>query len=106
MYSAPHSEGDQIPRIVVVGIHDDAVEVDLLPEDIAGYWHFQLFANAVRQADGQVISDVVRMYEARHNLHLAALRVENRPLLWKNDQLKPGPIEILRSYPLTPRGKP
>ena len=45
----------------------------------------------MRHANEEVIQDVVRTYEARHNVRLAALRVENRPLLWKNDQVEAAP---------------
>jgi len=101
MYSGPHFEGDEIPRMAVVGIRDNADEVDIRPEDIGGgYWHFQIFAKAVRRADEGIIRDMVRMYEIRHNVRLAALRVENRPLLWENAQVEAAPIEILRNYPL------
>jgi hypothetical protein len=101
MYNAPHFEGDEIPRMAVVGIRDNADEVDIRPEDIGGgYWHFQIFAKAVRRADEGIIRDMVRMYEIRHNVRLAALRVENRPLLWESAQVEAAPIEILRNYPL------
>jgi hypothetical protein len=101
MYSNPHFEGDKIPRMAVVGIRDNADEIDIRPEDIGGgYWHFQVFARAVTRVDEEVIRDIVRTYETRHNVRLAALRVENRPLLWKNTQVEAAPIEILRTYPL------
>jgi hypothetical protein len=101
MYSEPHFEGDEIPRMAVVGIRDNGDEIDIHPEDIGGsYWDFQVFVRAVRGADEDVIRDMVRVYETRHNVHLAALRVENRPLLWKNAQVEAAPIEILRTYPL------
>ena len=47
----------------------------------------------MRRADKEVIRDIVRTYEARHNVRLAALRVENRPLLWNNAQVQAAPIE-------------
>jgi hypothetical protein len=102
MYSAPHYEGDKIPRMAVVGIRDNAEEVDIQPQEIpGGYWHFQIFARAITRADREVIQDMVRAYEARHNMRLAALRVENRPLMWNNAQVEAGPIEILGTYPLS-----
>jgi hypothetical protein len=102
MYSAPHFEGEEIPRTAVVGICDNAEEIDICPEDIGGgYWYFQVFAKAVMRGDEGVIRDMVQTYETRHNVHLEALRVENRPLLWKSAQVEPAPIEILRSYPLS-----
>jgi hypothetical protein len=101
MYSGSHFEGDEIPRMAVVGIRDNAEEIDFRPEDIgAGYWHFQVFARAVTRADEDVIRDIVRTYEARHNLRLTALRVENRPLLWKSGQVEAAPVKILRTYSL------
>ena len=101
MYSGPHFEGDQISRLAVVGIRDNAEEIDILPEDIGGgYCHFKIFATAVKHADKEVIQDVVRMYEARRNVRLAAIRVENRPLLWKSKQVEAVPTEVLRTYPL------
>jgi hypothetical protein len=101
MYSGPHFEGDQISRLAVVGIRDNAEEIDILPKDIGGgYWHFKIFATAVKHADKEVIQDVVRMYEARRNVRLAAIRVENRPLLWKTKQVEAVPTEVLRTYPL------
>ena len=36
MYSDPHFEGDEIPRLAVVGIRDNAEEIDIRPEDIGG----------------------------------------------------------------------
>src|SRR5438270_14074377 len=46
MYSGPHFVGDEIPRMAVVGIRDNAAEIDIWPEDIGGgYWHFQILAN-------------------------------------------------------------
>jgi NADH:ubiquinone oxidoreductase subunit D len=102
MYSAPHFEGDEIARMAVVGIRDSGEEIDIRPEDIGGgYWYFQVFARAVARTDDAVIRDMVRMYEIRHNVQLAALRVENRPLLWKGAQVEAAPIEILRTYPLS-----
>jgi hypothetical protein len=102
MYSAPHFQGDEIPRLAVVGICDNTEEIDIRPEEIGGgYWHFQIFARAITRADGAVVRDTVQAYEARHNIRLAALRVENRPLLWKNAQVEAGPIEILGTYPLS-----
>ncbi len=101
MYSMPHFEGDKIPCMAIVGIRDNADEIDIRPEDIGGgYWHFQIFANAVMRADKDVIRDVVHLYEKGHNTRLTALRVENRPLLWKNTRAETAPIEILRNYPL------
>jgi hypothetical protein len=103
MYSAPHYEGDKIPRMAVVAIRHNAEEIDIRAEDIpGGYWHFQIFARAVIDADEEVVRDIVRMYETRHNVRLAALRVENRPLLWKSAQVESAPIKILRTYPLSP----
>jgi hypothetical protein len=103
MYSEPHFEGDEIPRMAVVGIRDNGDEIDIRPEDIGGgYWHFQVFVKAAMGADEDVIRDMVRVYETRHDVHLAALRVENRPLLWKNAQVETAPIEILRNYALNP----
>ncbi len=102
MYSMPHFEGDKIPRLAVVGIRDNSQQIDIRPEEIGGgYWYFQVFAGAATRADENVIRDMVRMYETRHNVRLAALRVENRPLLWKGAQVKAAPIEILRTYPLS-----
>ena len=101
MYSVPHFEGEEIPRLAVVGIRDNSEEIDILPQDIGGgYWHFEIFAKAVRHARKEVIQDVVRMYEARHHVHLVALRVENRPLRWSNAEVEAAPIKVLRNYPL------
>jgi hypothetical protein len=102
MYRIPHFEGDKIPRLAVVGIRDNTEEIDIRPEDIGGgYWHFQVFVRAVASPDEDVIRDMVRMYETRHNVRLAALRVENRPLLWKSTKVEGVPVEILRTYPLS-----
>jgi hypothetical protein len=102
MYSESHFEGDEIPRMAVVAIRDNAEEIDLRPEDIGGgYWYFQVFARAVTRAEGAVIRDIARTYEARHNMRLAALRVENRPLLWRSTQVERAPTKILRTYPLS-----
>ena len=102
MYSGPHFEGDKITRIAVVGIRDNAEEIDIAAEDIGGgYWHLQIFARAVMRAEEDVIRDMVRIYETRHNVRLTALRVVNRPLLWKSAQVEAAPIEVLRTYPLT-----
>jgi hypothetical protein len=77
MYSRSHFEGDRIARLAVVGIRDNAEEIDILPDDIGGgYWHFQILTTAVRRADKEVTQDVVRMYEARRNgtrLNLSSL---------------------------------
>jgi len=101
MYDKPHFLGDEIPRMAVVGIRENAEEIDIRPEDIGGgYWHYQVFAKAVARPDKSVIQDIVRSYEARHHVRLAALRVENRPLLWNSTQVAAGPTEILRTYPL------
>jgi hypothetical protein len=101
MYSDPHFEGDEIPRMAVVAIPDNSEEIDVRPEDIGGgYWHFQIFANAVMRADEDVIWDIVRMYETRHKVRLIAIRLENRPLVWKSAQVEAAPIKILRTYPL------
>jgi hypothetical protein len=101
MYNEPHFVGDEIPRMMVVGIRDNAQEIDIRPEDIGGgYWHYQVFARAVTRPDEDVIRDVVRAYESRHNIRLAALRVENRPLLWSSTRVAAGPTQILRTYPL------
>jgi hypothetical protein len=102
MYNEPHFVGDEIPRMAVVAIRDNAEETDIQPEDIGGgYWFFQVFAKAARRGDESVIRDMVKGYEARHSIHLAALRVENRPLLWKNAQVKAAPIKVLRTYSLS-----
>ena len=100
MYSVPHFQGEEIPRLAVVGIGDNSEEIDVLPEDIGGYWHFQIFANAVRHANKEVVQDVVRTYEARHKVRLVALRVENRPLRWNNVEVQAAPTEVLRNYRL------
>jgi hypothetical protein len=101
MYSGPHFAGDKIPRMAVVGICDNAKEIDIRQEDVGGgYWYFQVFAKAVMRGDEAVIRDMVRIYESRHNVRLATLRVENRPLLWKSTQVESAPTEILRTYPL------
>jgi hypothetical protein len=101
LYIDPHFEGDEVPRMAVVGIRDNGEEIDVRPEDIGGgYWYFQVFARAVTRADDAVIRDTVRAYEGRHNIRLAALRVENRPLLWKSAKVEAAPIKILRTYPL------
>lgn len=101
MYSDPHFVGDEIPRMAVVGIRDNAEEIDIRPEDIGGgYWYFQVFAKAVMRGDKDIIRDMARAYEARHNIRLAAFRVENRPLLWKSAQVETAPIKVLRTYQL------
>jgi hypothetical protein len=98
MYSEPHFKGDKIPRLAVVGICRNGDEIDIRPEDIGGgYWYFQVFARAAKRADEDIMRDMVRMYETRHNVHLSELRVENRPLLWNNGKVEAAPIEILRS---------
>jgi hypothetical protein len=102
MYSDPHFHGDEIPRMAVVGICDNAEEIDIRPEDIGGgYWYFQVFAKAVIRGDKDIIRDMARAYEARHNMRLAAFRVENHPLLWKSAQVETAPIKVLRTYPLS-----
>ncbi len=101
MYSMPHFQGEKIPRLAVVGIRENSEEVDILPEDIGGgYWHFQIFATAVKRADEDVIRDIVQMYETGHNVRLTAIRLENRPLVWKSTRVEAAPIEILRTFPL------
>jgi hypothetical protein len=98
MYNAPHFTGEEIPRLSLVGIRDNSEEIDVLPEDIpGGYWHFQIFAKAVRDAHKDVIEDVVRMYEAGHKVRLVALRVEDRPLVWKNAGAEPAPTRVLQN---------
>lgn len=101
MYSAPHFEGEEIPRMTVVGISESADEVDIEPEDVGGgYWHFQIFVSAVRRGDERIIRDMVRRYETRHRVRLAALRVENRPLRWTNARVEAAPVEVLESLQL------
>ncbi len=101
MYHAAHSSEEEIPRLAVVGIRDNSEEIDVIPEDIGGgYWYYQVFANAVIRGQKQVIQDIVRMYEARHKFHLVALRVEDRPLLWKNGSAERVQTKVLRGYPL------
>jgi len=100
MYSVPHFQGEEIPRLAVVGIGDNSEEIDVLPEDIGGYWHFQIFANAVRNANKEVVQDLVRTYEARHKVRLVALRVEDRPLRWNNVEVQAAPTKVLRNYRL------
>jgi hypothetical protein len=102
MYNEPHFVGDKIPRMAVVGVLENAQEIDIGPEDIGGgYWYYQVFAKAMRRGDEDVIWDMARAYEARHNIRLAALRVENRPLVWNSTKVAAAPTEILRAYPLT-----
>ena len=101
MYSAAHFAGEEIPRLAVVVITDNSEEIDVLPEDVGGgYWQFQIFANAVRHSNKEVIQDVVRAYEARHKVHLVALRVENRPLRWNNAEVQAATTQVLRDYRL------
>jgi hypothetical protein len=101
MYSDPHFAGEEIPRLAVVGIGHNAKEIDILPEDIGGgYWHFQIFAKAVRDANKKVIQDVVQTYETRHKVRLVALRVEDRPLRWNNVEIEAAPMKVLRDYRL------
>jgi hypothetical protein len=101
MYSEPHFLGDEIPRLQVVGISQNGQEIDIGPDDIGGgYWYYQVFARAVARADKDVIRDVIRTYEARHNVRLTAIRVEDRPLLWKAAEVAAGPAKVLRTYPL------
>lgn len=101
MYNEPHFVGDEIPRMAVVGIRENGQELDIRPEDIGGgYWHYQVFARAVTRADEDIIREIAQGYEARHNIRLVALRVENRPLLWNSTQVAAAPTEILRTYQL------
>ena len=96
MYSLPHFEGDKIQRLAVVGISATGGEVEIQPEDVGGYWHYRILAEAVERADEDIVRDVVRIYESRHNLRLTALRVEDRPLLWRSGRVVPAPIKVLR----------
>ena len=101
MYSVPHFAGEEIPRLAVVGIRDNSEEIDVLPEEVGGgYWHFQIFANAVRHSNKEIVQDVVRTYEARHKVRLVALRVKNCPLRWNNIEGEAAPTQVLRSYRL------
>lgn len=104
MYSMAHFEGDLIPQRAMVGTCDNGKEVAIQQEDLGGgYWHFQVLAKAVERADQKVIRDIVRIYESRHNLRLAALRVEDRPLMWRNDRLEPAPTKVLREFSVRSR---
>ena len=101
MYSGAHFAGEEIPRLAVVGITDNSEEMDVLSEDVGGgYWHFQIFANAVRHSNKEIVQDVVRTYEARHKVRLVALRVENRPLRWNNVEVQAATTQVLWNYRL------
>ena len=101
MYSSAHFAKEEIPRLAVVGITDKSQEMDVLSEDVGGgYWHFQIFANALEHSNKEVVQDVVRAYEARHKVRLIALRLENRPLRWNNGKIQGATTQVLQNYRL------
>lgn len=103
MYSPPHYEGDAIPRPTLVGITSEARELEIRPEDLGvGYWQYIVYLRAVQQADHATVRAMVRSYQVRQNVHLSALRLENRRLLLANGKVIPAPVEIVVDSPLDP----
>ncbi len=101
MYSVPHYLGDNISRLMVVGIREDSTPIDISPDDLAiDYWHYQVLARAIQRKDAPLIRDLLLRYEARRNVTLTAVRLEDRPIRWTPTIAKPAPVQVMAEYTL------
>lgn len=84
MYSAPHFEGDSIPRYRVVATTTDGTQIEVTPKTLGtNFWiHRNAFLKPLLNPDRR--DDLVpgiELVERRHGVRLVEVRLEDRPLV-------------------------
>lgn len=97
MYSAPHYEGEGVPRFQVLATTSDGRTVEVTKENLGT--DFWIFRNAfLLPFDDPGMRDElpsgVEQFENRHDVTLIEVHLENRPLLVTREGTEDGPLEI------------
>jgi hypothetical protein len=97
MYSAPHYEGEGIPRFRVMVMTADGREIEVTKENLGT--DFWIFRNAFLQPfENEGMRDElepgVELFERRHGVTVVEVRLEDRPLLLTREGTADGPTEV------------
>jgi len=97
MYSAPHYEGEGIPRFEVVATTSDGREIEVTKENLGT--DFWIFRNAFllpfeQQGMRDELEPGVGLFERRHGVSVVEVRLEDRPLVLTRDGTEDGPSEV------------
>jgi len=99
LYHTPHYEGERIKtRTPIIGTWEDGTAVPITRQDL-GLNHFRFewgFVGAVHSEDREKLKVYWDMYRKRKGKRLAALRLENFPMIVTREGMKPAPQETLR----------
>lgn len=98
MYSYPKYLGNGINQYFMFGILEDSSEVRLLPEDLGlDYWVFLYgFKDSLRLEKRDWLNKFAEIYEKRHGKKLIGFRLEDRPLILGNKEVKQGETKVLK----------
>lgn len=99
MYSQPHYEGEQVDRYLLFGISENSATVPILPTDV-GLTVNSFRKNVVRALlnnDREKLRAFVSLYQKKHKKTLIELRLENYPLTFSEEGIKPGAREITKA---------
>ena len=95
MYNTAHHAGDTIPDYRLVAVFSDGREAPILEEDLhLDFWQFRSgpVEAALQGRRGDLQRDLAGWERARGG-RVAAIRVENHPVILRENGVAPGPVE-------------
>lgn len=99
MYSLAHYEGDEVSRLLLIGIRPDSTKIEIEPEDLGltffPYLHGPI--RAVRDSSRSAASVFRDIFAERHGVEVAGFEVLDRPVVITRDGYHPGPPRTVAS---------
>lgn len=99
MYSLAHYEGDEVSRLLLIGIRPDSTKIEIEPEDLGltffPYLHGPI--RAVRDSSRHVASPFRDIFAERHGVEVVGFEVLDRPIVITRDGYHPGPPKTVAS---------
>lgn len=103
MFMDAHYPGEELPRVEVIGIWEDATTVKLYQSSLGmDKWLFGDFVDAIMKDRYQQVEGYLEYYNQRNAASLVGVRLDNHPLIFTGSQLVPGERQTLKEMRLDP----
>lgn len=99
MYSSAHYEGEEVSRLLLIGIRPDSTKIEIEPDDL-GLTFFPYLRGpirAVRDSSRSAASVFRDIFAERHGVEVVGFEVLDRPIMITRDGYHPGPPKTVAS---------
>jgi hypothetical protein len=107
MYRRSRAPGEPIEQLRLFALRRDGSEEELHPEGLGmTFWHFGYMLRAVLRADVASVRDCLETLDPGASRGIAALRIENEPILWADGQVRTGERIVMATLQLADATSP